>query len=300
VNKDYGRVDVRRIRRELDDAKIETSSLTLTDVKFKKNFDPTVSWFDIQRMTAATTITDDAFRLGMANYLGAKLHPATNYRACIDEVAGFDHSQVCHTCGASYRYARHQRIQQEFVASAVAHGVIITTNFYSMGAEPKGKRPDVLVFQGQLNQKPLAIDFTCNHVFHDAKGIPGTHNMENQKHLKYKDYLNGAVDVAVISISTRAQLRPEAIEAIKKVRLCSTKRGFDYEVIRRMKVAVINFEPFRKQAISMRKAAGMLIPKPKSSSVPTGSSAVVADTEQLDEDDVLNVSTFALNASDLT
>jgi hypothetical protein len=253
-----GRLSIQAVRRQMEAAK--SATISDKDRRLGRFSDESVPWFNIQHVTTSTTITDEAFKLGMANVVEAQLPHHSMYKSCCDE-SSFDHSQRCHRCAGPYRYARHQRIQQEFLNCAVAHGIIVTTNFFAIGAEPQGKRPDAIVFRGIANKVPLVIDFACTHqpksVAYNAMSL-----IENAKMRKYENYLSQSdgqrVEVQPFVLSSLALMSKRTLQAVEEIGKLATRKGFAYEVVRRTKAAVINFEPFRKHAIAMRHANGTL------------------------------------------
>ena len=280
-------LSLRTVRRQLADAKAQSS--TNRDVRNGRFFDDTVAWFDIQHVTHSTTITDEAFKLGMANHVQAFFPPHCQYKACKLEDAGFDHSQRCHQCAGPYRYPRHQRIQQEFINAATSHGIIVTTNFYSIGAQPKEKRPDAIVFRGIAQKIPLVIDFACTHqpelASYNAMGL-----LETRKRRKYADYLSEKdgqrVEIVPFIMSSKALLSQRTAKEVDLMGKLATRKGFVYEVIRRTKVAIINFEPFRKHAIAMRHANGTLLPAQRPDSDDDTKDAAHGDDNDDEQDGV--------------
>jgi hypothetical protein len=245
-------------------------------------------------MTRQTTISDDAFCLGMANYIDAKLPASFEYCACRDDHASFDHSQRCSVCAAPHRYPRHQRIQQEFYASAIAFGCIVSTHFVALGVKPGShtKRPDIIVYRtGTGLEKPLLIDFSCVHTPYNQKGEYATNHMVYNKNQKYKGFLDGDVVVEPLIITSRGRLTDKSLKVINLVNSTATKKGFSYEVIRRMKAAVINFEPLRKQSLAARKSTGILLPKTIATCMPCPPGYTMPEENSETEDDPQNVQT---------
>jgi hypothetical protein len=277
-NEHVAKLSVRAVRKRVEEAKIETS--TSRDVRLQRHKDNTCPWFDIQHVTKVTIITDEAFQLGMANQLGVELPAEFEYKTCCDK-ASFDHSQRCHRCAAPYRYARHQRIQQEFINTATAYGVIVTTNFYSIGASYHEKHPDAIVFRGAQNQVPMLVDFSCVHQ-PDGATYSSADKMAKLKAQKYAGYMatveQPAFEVVPFIVTSLARITPATSSYIDTIAKFATRKGFVYEVTRRIKTAIINFEPYRKQAIAMRHATGML-------TLPTGEHTEGIDEDKPDTDD---------------
>lgn len=275
------RLDVREVRRRHADAQIEKS--TARDIRLGRRRDESVAWFDIQAVTSKTTIDDESFSLGVANHIDATLPLGATYKTCsasITHASVFDHSQCCHRCAGPMRYPRHQRVQQEFLACAVSYGVVASTNFFALGAQPTGKRPDAIVYRGATQQCPLVLDFA---VVHQAPhfSYSAANKIYQQKIVKYRRYLainshQDVVEVAPIVVSTRGVFHPKSLAFLKEIGLrLATRKGFAYEAVRRMKLAVIMFEPLRRSSIALRHAAGTL-----------DQQWVNSDSESNDDDDV--------------
>ena len=154
-----GRLHVGRIRKEVDARKLQLA--IEKDLQLGRRSDESVGWFDIQATTSRTKISDDAFRLGLANHIDA-IVPYPTCRDDVPEEEAYNHSQCCHVCAGPYRFARHQRVQQEFLQCATAYGLIATSSLFSL-TSAAGKRPDVAVFRGLTKQIPLLIDFSVAH-----------------------------------------------------------------------------------------------------------------------------------------
>lgn len=281
-----GMLNTNAVRKVVNEAKIELARDK--SVRLNRRKDETVPWFDIQATTARTKISDEAFRLGLANHIDATV-PYATCSECTE--LPFDHSQCCHQCAGPYRYARHQRVQQEFINTATAFGIITTTNFYSIGADPKGERPDAIVFRGATGEIPLLFDFSIPHQrsghIYDASG-----KQHAAKRRKYRNFLQNdphaqpTVEFAPFIVSTRGAIHPKTVQRIIELQKVATRKGFVYELTRRVKCAVIEFEIFRKGALMMRKANGILLPRAKQA---TDSS----DDETEGDDDVDNTTSFS-------
>jgi hypothetical protein len=257
--KRVGRFHTVRVRKECDNRKLQLAAQA--DIKLGRRADDSVAWFDIQPTTTRTTLTDDSFKLGLANHIDA----AVGYPTCsdVEPTAAYDHSQCCPVCAGPYRYARHQRIQQEFLQTATAFGVIATPSLFSLGVKPTGQRPDVAIFRGLTKQIPLLVDFSVAHHreghVYDASGKTDAVKIKKYASLLRRADGEASVEIAPFVVSTRGAIHYRTLKRIEEMQKLATRRGFAYELIRRVKIAVIEYEVFRKSALHMRKANGTLV-----------------------------------------
>lgn len=191
----------------------------------------------------------------MSNFLRCDVRYAT----CRPNVTDpYDHSQTCHRCAAPYRMPRHQRVLHALQRAAHNYGMCTTVNFKTtLGTTDDRQRPDLLIYREATNLKPLALDVSCPH---QSTGLEynALRSMHRAKIGKYTAWHQDLVDFAPCIVSTQAIIEPSTKATLAKLAPVASGPGFVRDAIARMKVAVINNEPFRRAALALRKANGTL------------------------------------------
>ena len=145
-----------------------------------------------------------------------------------------------------------------FRATCSEYGISTSDNFYGIfGVTNREKRPDLIVYRGATREEPLVLDFTIPHQ-PEAYDSDAVNNMSNQKKRKYKDWFPEDVHVKPFVIATNTIPHPEAMDTIREVAKQAIRHGFVRECCARIKLAIINFSPYKRKAIQARKSAGTL------------------------------------------
>jgi hypothetical protein len=221
--------------------------------------DSSVPWFKISAVNRSLRIDPAAWRLGLANFLRCEI----TYPTCGDHPPDFDGSQTCHRCGGPYRYPRHQSIQHAIHRSCTQHGILASEQFaHSLGVAPDAKRPDLLVYRSAADLPPLALDVSVPHqaLSQNYNAIP---KMWNMKQAKYGDWRADIVNFAPCIFSTIAQVHPRTLDHITNLESVASSAGFPRDCVARAKVALVNFELYRRNALLLRESAGTLMRDPE-------------------------------------
>ena len=230
----------------------------LSKHEFNARADKSTPWFRIVPVVKYLRIDNDAWRLMLTNFLRAEL----SYPSCGDHPGTFDCSQTCHRCGGPYRHSRHQAVVHAFIRSCTRFGISSSEQLsVALGVAPQDKRPDIIVHRNLDNEGPLVLDVSVPHqsVSHNYNA---TLSAWNAKQNKYKDWRSDVVDFAPLIISTFTHVHPKSLDSIAKLRKVSNGSGFVTDCISRMKVALVNFEPYRRKALHVRENAGTLASDP--------------------------------------
>lgn len=229
--------------------------------------DPSTSWVQVQAITKQTTISDEGFELGLINMLDANVTYATCDRFNPAKESMYNHSHGCLRCAAPYWWPRHQRILQVFISVCTQYGVVASANLYPFGGSRgscgrDNKQPDVIVYRGLTSERPLMLDVTVAHMApsHDTNTIARGTQRKIYKYKKWADDLGA--DFAPLVFSTRAQIPSTTYDVIKAIDKQTTKKGFVRDVVRRIKVAMIEFEVTRRKALDVRKRIGRINDEP--------------------------------------
>jgi hypothetical protein len=215
-------------------------------------------WFAISPTTKYLRIDPAAWRLAFANYLRV----AVDYPSCGNHDSTLDGSQTCHRCGGPYRYPRHQVVQFAIQRACVRYGILATENLHrTLGAQSSQKRPDLMIYRNIIDMPPLTLDVSIPH-----QSEHHTYNavlkMWNAKQVKYKDWFSEVVAFAPLIFSTAAAAHPRTLDVLKSLSAVAASKGFFVDCVARIKVALVNFELFRRKAIQVRHAAGTLTTDP--------------------------------------
>ena len=237
--------------------KIIASVSTFGDMsthEFRAREDAFTPWFEISHVMKHLKISDDAWRLSMSNFLRC----IVEYPACSQHDPTFDNSQSCHRCGGPYRTPRHQRGVASFISSCAAFGIHATSHFfYALGVSSQAKRPDILVYRNVSDAKPLALDFTVPHqsAHLDYNAVLKSYNLKANK---YKDWRSEVVEFSPLVFSTFHQVYPKSFDTVTGLGPLAVSKGFARDCISRIKVALVNYEEIRFNALTARKNAGRL------------------------------------------
>jgi hypothetical protein len=95
--------------------------------------------------------------------------------------------------------------------------------------------------------------------FYDACGKTDAAKRKKYGTLLHDHRGNPTVEIAPFVMSTRGAIHHRTVKRIDNLQKIATRRGFAYELTRRVKVAVVEFELFRRAALYMRQANGTLV-----------------------------------------
>ena len=224
----------------------------------KTRSSPTTPWFNVPAITKKLTIANEAFSLALGNYLRCNV----KYEVCSAHDASkrstSDHSQTCHRCAAPYRYARHNITIAAFRSVCSSYGISTSENFYgTFGVTNAQKRPDVIVYRGATSEQPLVLDFAIPHQS-ENEAYDSINIMWNAKKKKYQEWLDDQVTVSPFIIGTNAVPHASTLTVMQEIEKQAIRKGFLRDCMARMKLAIVNFEVYRKKAIAARKMANTL------------------------------------------
>lgn len=233
-----------------------TIKCTLSKVQLAVRKDSNTPWHGVQAVTRRTTLSDDAFSLALAHTIDATTPYPVCSRWTTDELP-IDHSHTCGVCAPPYRYPRHQRVLHEIMQVCNAFGIITTTNFFLLGVGAKQKRPDLIIFRGKTRENPLVIDVSVCH-----QAAKHNYNTMAQRHSskmrKYKSQFLGEATFHPFVVSTRATFEDRTSKLIPQIAEQAVRKGFARELSNRIKVALLEYEVFRRKALNLRKTNGTL------------------------------------------
>jgi hypothetical protein len=242
------------LRKQLCEQAVTKCSLSKVQLATRR--DANTPWHAVQAVTRRTTISNDAFALALAHTIDATMPYPVCSRHTPDEPP-IDHSHTCGVCAPPYRYPRHQRVLHEIMQTCNAFGIITTTNFFLLGVGAKQKRPDLIIFRGKTNEVPLVLDVSVCHqaAKHTYNSLGHRHNQKNRK---YKSMFNGEAHFHPFVVSTRATFEDRTSKIITTIAEQAIRKGFARELSNRIKVALLEYEVFRRKALNLRKTNGTL------------------------------------------
>jgi len=223
----------------------------------KTRHDLSTPWFCISALTKHLRINDEAWGLQMANYLKCAV-PYPTCGAASRHSLTFDHSMCCHKCGAPYRTPRHSGIISAFRSVASQFGIQCSENFFhALGVQPTGKRPDVIVYRAGRDLKPLVFDMSAPHqpTEHHFNSVVKQYAAKLHKYSAWKPDL---IEFKPFIITPLGHLHPQTKSDIEGLDGVACRKGFSRECINRIKVALTNFEVYRRAALVMRSNCGTL------------------------------------------
>jgi len=249
----------KQILRDLEEKQNAIAQEQLGFFELKTRTSKTTPFFDTPALTRKLRITDEAFNLALGNFLRCD----TTYDVCSHrkpEQPTSDHAQVCHKCGGPYRYARHNIVIAAFRSVCQEYGISTTENFFgTFGVTDRRQRPDIIVFRPATNQQPLVLDFSIAHQSQEhAKVMDSVNARWNAKAKKYANWMRGDVEFSPFIIGSNTVPHEQTTAIIEALQAQAIRKGFARDCVARMKIALVNFEPYRKRAITTRKQSGSL------------------------------------------
>ena len=219
--------------------------------------DESTPWFLISAPVKCLRIRDDAWSLHMANYLRCEVPYPTCGGPC-PHALSFDHSLCCHKCGAPYRKPRHSLVISTFRAVASAYGIQCSENFFgTLGVAPIAKRPDVIVYRNALDLKPLVLDMSTPHQAADHHFNAVSIRWQQKTH-KYSEWKADLTEFRPFVVSPLALFESRTLTELDALAKLACRRGFARDCVNRIKVALVNFEPYRLASLRLRAASGSL------------------------------------------
>lgn len=247
--------------KQIGDALLEALPLPTEEIgvhELNARSDKSTPWFKIVPVVKYLAIEPAAWRLALTNFLRCDLA----YPTCGAHDPTYDASQTCHRCGGPYRFARHQAVLHAIQRSCSRFGILASEQFgLGLGVTPRDKRPDLIIYRSIVDQPPLVIDVSVPHVatYHDYNAPLKAWNAKQDK---YDTWKSDVVEFTPFIISTFAHIHPRTLEKLHTLSTVACNRGFVQDCISRVKVALANFEIYRRKALLVRLAAGTLASDP--------------------------------------
>ena len=247
------------IKRQLDKPAID-KCVTVPPLWIQAHSDATRPWFAVQHINKRLALSNDAFSLAWSHHTEREITYPVCSRFKEGKETTYDHSQLCPVCAGPYRYPRHQRIVNEILSVCYSYGVTASTNFFALGMTKK--RPDVIIYRGRTNRVPLLIDITVVHHadmhIYDSTKKRATAKMAKYKNLRLKEDGSGKTDFKPFVMTTRATISKDTGKLIDDIAKEAIRPGFANELVSRTKLALLEFEVLRRNALELRKSTGAL------------------------------------------